>query len=420
MEELNKNKKLQVISIVIMVCSILIIAFGVYLRNNDEKESKKDNEKYTPNKVLVNDFSLSFLKLESDKKNLIYSPLSIKYALSMLKEGANGKTKEEIVSVIGEDEPTKYEAIPNTLSLANSVFIRDTYKDKVNNSYTDTIKSKYDAEVIYDSFKDATTVNDWIANKTFNLIKNMLKDEYFNDPNLELILVNALAIDMEWQEGFDKESTTSRPFIKENGEEVGAAMMNTLTKNSKYYQDSDFNVVSIPLKEYNGKKLEFVAVMPRKDNLQGFVTSDNFEEQLNELLNKMHNVDKEKLSISIPRFDFEYDLKLSEDLKTLGIVSAFNPDDADFSNISNTGLYVEDALHRANIKFSEEGIKASAATVILMRDEAAIEEDEVKYLTYDRPFLFLIKDSDTNEIWFTGTVYNPLLWEDVKTDYKYE
>ena len=40
-----------------------------------------------------NNFAFSFLQMEFDKKNIVYSPLSIKYALNMLNEGATGNTK---------------------------------------------------------------------------------------------------------------------------------------------------------------------------------------------------------------------------------------------------------------------------------------------------------------------------------------
>ena len=30
-------------------------------------------------------------------------------------------------------------------------------------------------------------------------------------------------------------------------------------------------------------------------------------------------------------------------------------------------------------------------------------------LTFDKPYLFLIRDKDSGEVWFTGTVYNPLV-----------
>ena len=32
-------------------------------------------------------------------------------------------------------------------------------------------------------------------------------------------------------------------------------------------------------------------------------------------------------------------------------------------------------------------------------------------MTFDRPYMFLIRDKENGEVWFVGTVYEPLLWE---------
>ena len=65
------------------------------------KEVQKINQ-YSAYRLSGNsleDFDLFFLQLENEKKNKIYSPLSIKYALEMLEEGANGETKDQINSM---------------------------------------------------------------------------------------------------------------------------------------------------------------------------------------------------------------------------------------------------------------------------------------------------------------------------------
>jgi serpin B len=56
-----------------------------------------------------------------------------------------------------------------------------------------------------------------------------------------------------------------------------------------------------------------------------------------------------------------------------------------------------------------------------MFDKAAIlEEEKIVYLNYNQPFMFVIRDSKTNEVWFLGTVYNPIEWEDIKGEYNYK
>ena len=87
--------------------------------------------------------------------------------------------------------------------------------------------------------------------------------------------------------------------------------------------------------------------------------------------------------------------------------------------MSYTKLYVSDALHKANIDFTEKGIKAAAVTVIYMTDGIALAEDKPIEINIDKPFLYVIRDKNTGEIWFVGTVYEPNSWEKDKADYQY-
>ena len=90
------------------------------------------------------------------------------------------------------------------------------------------------------------------------------------------------------------------------------------------------------------------------------------------------------------------------------------------SNIT-AGAYISDVKHKANIEFTQYGIKAAAATMMGGAGAAGAFDYffEVPYekvdLTFDKPYMFIIRDKSTGEVWFTGTVYNPLLWKDDTT-----
>ena len=120
--------------------------------------------------------------------------------------------------------------------------------------------------------------------------------------------------------------------------------------------------------------------------------------------------------ISIPLFKFSYELKLLEDLKALGIEDVFDINSADLSKLtSEEKQYIFDATHMANIEFSNDGIKAAAATSMGGAGSAGCGFDykydipvEVIDVTFDKPYLFLIRDKDSGEVWFVGTVYQPI------------
>ena len=95
---------------------------------------------------------------------------------------------------------------------------------------------------------------------------------------------------------------------------------------------------------------------------------------------------------------------------------------ADLSNLTETNdTFISDAKHKANIEFTQDGIKAAAATVV----GGAGAGDWYDYLfeiptekidiTFDKPYMFIIRDKTTGETWFTGTVYEPTLWDEDTT-----
>ena len=162
-------------------------------------EISKESEEQVKNKIVGHklcDFDLSFLKEENKEENKIYSPLSIKAALKMLEESTEGESKKQISNYIGEYTPTKYVSNSN-MAFANAMFVRDSFTIK--DAYKSTLKSKYNAEAISDSFKTASNVNSWVKKNTLNLIDNLLDDI---DEGTNFILINALGIDMEWKDRF--------------------------------------------------------------------------------------------------------------------------------------------------------------------------------------------------------------------------
>jgi len=389
-----------------------------------DKEDKEDKE------ILIQDnqdFDFSFLKMENKKKNMLYSPLSIKYALKMLEEGANNNTYTEINKVIGNAELSKYSSIDKVLSIANGLFIRDEYYEYVKQEYINKLKKEYEAEVKLDEFKDAQNVNKWIEDKTLGIIKDMLKDKVFQDSYVVMVLINALTIDMEWVDPFVYRNTGGYDFYLDDGETMKATTMskkNVMSEDISYYIDDDMTVLSMNLKEYYGNQFEFMAIMP-KENLSGFVENVT-NDQINEIDGKLKLTSDEVdgANIKIPKFKFNYDLDLTTDLKNLGIKDAFDENRADFSNMGyakelGEPLCVSEALHKADIDFTEKGVKAAAVTVILTTGATSMPRPRYPVdVIIDKPFMFVIRDKSTKDIWFTGTVYEPNAWENDEASYK--
>ena len=420
-KELKIKFKTAVILIVILLIVVIAI-FAIIINREGFKGTSSSGliDSKSGNHVVDTDFSMKFLKLENNKQNMIYSPLSIKYALGMLNEGANGNTKTQIENVIGDLNLTKYNNIDKVLSLANAVYIRDTYSKYVKEDYTKILAEKYNAEMNYDSFSNANNINNWIENKTLGIIKNMLQDGMVQNPDTKMLLINALAIDMEWKNPFKSDSTGGEDFYLEDGSNMTATTMHmkTTSDSVSYYKNKDITALTMDLEQYDDTQLEFVAIMP-EENLSDYIETFTIED-FDNIIEKSTLASKTKngVRISIPKFSFDYDLKLKNDLIELGITDAFDENLANFSNMADTELYVSEVLHKANIDFTERGIKAAAVTVAKIEVTSMLaEEDKPIEIKIDKPFLYVIRDKNTGEIWFVGTVYEPNSWEEDKADY---
>ena len=519
MTKKDGNKKKITFWICFVIISVACIVGELFFLNNlNKKEPKKDpivseNEKYTsPYKMSGNsleNFDLQFLKLENKEVNKIYSPLSIKYALQMLNDGASGASREQISAIIGNYVPKKY-VNSNNMSLANVMFIRNDFKNAVQTGYVNKLKGTYDADVVYDSFENAKTINDWVKDKTLNLIDNVVEDDDLD--GLDFILTNALSIDMEWVQriqphgskgdypwefSFNHEKYKNRveindgspvqkvkfnnkydagvldvsatinnyDIVKELGRDniyriIETEYTNWLNEGSNYEYAKSENKLDIPkfvnnfideldanygkyssstdflvytddsvkafakdLKTYDGTTLQYVGIMPTNVSLKEYINNVDAK-SLNNVISGLKTIKPEsfdqgkviEINASIPVFKFEYNLNLKDDLKKLGVEDIFDETKADLSGIvSSRGEFISLVKHKANIEFSNEGIKASATTLLGGAGNAngpfydhlfEVPVEKID-LTFDKPYMFIIRDKDSGEVWLTGTVYEP-------------
>ena len=530
------QKKNNVALIVIILLIIAAIGIGVYFVGKDKDNKpvdKKESEVKKPE--LKSEFRLSgnglekfdlyFLQLENEEKNKVYSPLSIKYALEMLAEGADGDTKAQLDAIIGDYVAKKYTNSKN-MSFANAFFVRDTFKDSIRKDYSDLLKNKYNAELILDSFKNPENINNWVNEKTLNMIPKLVESVDDND----FFLINALAIDMEWVkkiqsdtgeeynvqfkhekvkaddddnewnkengisgvsvypldsvdytgikfEGFAEKAKSAEiaavankyDAVKEIGEENVRKTINSeysewlkseegkecskgvpedypqdvskyvdkfvkdLNSNYKhmssstdflFYDDSDVKVFAKDLKEYNGTTLQYVGIMPKTEKLTDFISSTN-SSKLNEYIKNLKDMSLNSFEDGymtiiegyIPMFKMDYELDLMGDLQKIGVKDIFDSEKANLSKMISEKEYIDTALHKANIEFSNEGIKASAATALggagstscgfEHRYEVPLKKINI---TFDKPYMYLVRDKESGEVWFTGTVYSPVTY----------
>jgi len=404
---------------------VILVLFGVLAAcQNDENISqlepkvRKDIVLSPSERVMMNrgtDFVFRFFnqvcQSETEKPNVLISPLSASLALSMAANGAKGNTLAEMQTTLGfspssfsPDEMNSYNQMLTTelldldnttqISIANSIWVKQGFK--VYDSFINVNKDYYNAEVRNLDFASSTAkdiINQWCADKTNQRIKNVIEEI---PADMRLYLINALYFKGTWTSKFGKSNTNYEKFTNVDGSESTVPMMNQ-TSSFNYLQNDYFSIAEFP---YGNGAFSMVVLLPAEgktldESLSG-LTYDNW----NEWILQMSGVD---LKVKLPKFELKYDKDLIGDMKDMGMKDAFDGNKADFSKMSAADLYVGILQQFAYIKVDEEGTEASAVTVVGMLDTSVGPLSPISFYV-NRPFAFLIKEKSTGAILFIGKI----------------
>jgi serine protease inhibitor len=361
-----------------------------------------------------NNFAFNLMKqlINKDKnKNIIISPLSISTILAETQNGANGQTKNEILSAIGLkniDEKSINEQYYSTLDyynnlkssrlkVADSIWVNKTVS--LNKDFVDTAKNYYNSEVNsvdFDNPNTVGTINQWVDKSTDGQIKQIIDNI---DKYTKAILINSISFKGTWKNEFSPYNTKEEEFTLSSGEKVKIdTMQNTLI--NSYLKEDNFQAVRLPY--YDG--LEMDLFLPDKGvNINDFMekaTKENFDKWLKDFSDA-------RVNMKIPKFKLEYtEDKMADVLKNLGVQQVFDANKSNLDGIAKD-TFISSITHKTCISVDEKGTEAAAVTAEIMAGSSAPSEYKNVDFVVDRPFVFAIRDCKTGAIIFIGKIENP-------------
>jgi serpin B len=198
---------------------------------------------------------------------------------------------------------------------------------------------------------------------------------------------------------FEEHNTEDGPFTLLDGSTVSVPMM-AQTELFRYAEEDGYQALAMG---YLGANLSMLFILPAEGDFEGFESSLSTE-TLDKILG---DLERQPVSLFLPKFTFESEFGLSQTLADMGMASAFGSE-ADFSGMTGSrDLFISDVIHKAFIAVDEEGTEAAAATAVVMTESAAPIFENPSIMRLDRPFFFLIRDDTTGSILFAGRVLNP-------------
>lgn len=369
---------------------------------------------------------------ESENGNLFFSPFSIISALGMADAGAKGETDQQIRKALSVQLPAddfhaalngldqsieSYAATVNNLEFknVNSIWSHNGQGFALKMGYLDKLEVNYGAGVNLLNFSEnpdssRIIINDWVSEQTNNRINELLPAGSINSLT-RVVLTNAIYFLADWKVKFDVTRTKNESFTRKDGSAVTVPMMvlgDTAVTDGKDFKQLYGRVDSTRILElpYSGDRLVMDILLPDSGAFDYFERKIS-RQMIDSLINSLSLIALPP--VQIPRFEFSTaSISLKNALTAMGMEDAFSETAADFSGMSETPLFVSDVVHKAFIKVNEKGTEAAAATGVVF---ATVSVTAPKIFIANRPFVYLIRDTQTKSILFMGRVLDPTITE---------
>lgn len=348
--------------------------------------------------------------------NFVASPLSIALAFSMVRAGAGGTTAKELDSVFGfpaSGRDEAYNAIsgqlatvdippkpkggerdgsdkrnPPVVSIGNALFPQQGFT--VDAGFLRTLAEQYAAGVRPVDFGGdaAKQINSWVERQTAGRIKKVFETLA---PDTKLVLANTVYFKADWRSFFLDVADAS--FTRSDGTAIATPTMRNGLR-IRYAETAGISAIELPYAE--GPYAMWLMLPPAGGKPEDALT--------HQVLARLRDSFTElQVEVAVPKWDFDSSIDLKRVLGKLGLTAAFQGG-ADFSGIA-PGLFISDAVHKANITVDEWGSEAAAVTGLAMALSGP-PPTQAKFVA-DRPFAFAIVGGKDSIPLFIGRVSDP-------------
>lgn len=357
-----------------------------------------------------------FDAVSKDMENSMFSPLSLNMALGMAAAGAKGSTRSALDAYLGTDDYSGFaerymdivkerynfkseydDKYNNVFEIANSFWSDESLPFK--ESYKQDIFVKFGAEIRNMDFRKKSAVigavNKWVNEKTRKMIPAVIDD--YSD-YITSMLINTVYFESRWLDEWSINTNSRQTFTLADGSTKELPLM---YNGAEYYFENSA-AAAFSCGYMNG--LEFIGILPKQTG--GFTVESLDIPSLLESRSADYDV-----TARMPRLKFSSDFLLRDALEAAGLSEIFDAEKADFSGIadfSGTDRFrVSEVLQKTSLELDENGTRAAAVTAMLNAGAAAPVEREKREVTLDRPFAFMIYDSEQEQIVFLGKVADP-------------
>lgn len=321
------------------------------------------------------------------------SPASLDAVLAVLGYGASGPAQQQLFQLYGFTDRSQFLQLLQRITQVmsdqdikggNAIFFEKRYSTINPEFYRAVANYMYLSQSDFTNANQARQeVNGWIERNSG--LPDVIPLLVFQNPDLKMIVANALWFKDEWERKFLKHSTRPDNFTNRNGQVVQVPTMSQ-TCTMSWLESGPVTAVKLMFK--NGAYAEFFLGLPENQ-----VIPD-------------HGViyQQGKVELYLPKFEAKQEINLLPVFQAIGLSGLFNDG---FGNIRpERDLGVSAAAQKLVARFDEDGAEVKVATYagIALACIAMPPPEQPKIIRFDRPFHYRIVKNGISLIdgWYNG------------------
>lgn len=360
-----------------------------------------------------------------NRGNFVLSPYVLAYALGMNRSGAEGDTLAQLDRVLhvgpGLDLDRGFATLAQVLATRTGDRRSETRKGtieliaasslwaprgtKFRDAFLDRMSGSYGVGVHVVDFRSdpetaRTSMNDWARDATRGAVTQLIPRGLLTDQT-SLVGASTFTLQAPWDKPFVADPAAVGRFTTIDGQSTTPRTMSTSSRSAGRYARGDgWQAIELP---YLGRQLSMLLVLPDPGPFDLF-EQDFTAGRLKEITAGLETA---PLDLRLPRFQFETSTRLDSELNAMGATSIFNFQDADLDGVAdNETLFLSATAHQSYIDVSEHGTGTQTGSISVNQEDGAVGPDTQR-VTFDRPFIFLVRDQETGLVLSLGRVVNP-------------
>lgn len=371
----------------------------------------------------VSDFELklfrNYYKNNSDKKSFVFAPANTALTLGLIANGAAKQSQTNIINSLGdelvldstnqcssyfqsrlnafctdgsEDKENQKSTEKAYFRLNQSYFFNDTVDIRKN--FLTSNANYYGADIFRFVFSDENSVRKANSVLGENAVTAL-------DSSDNLLCISSSDVYDEWLSAYEKDAVADGTFYSKSGEKT----VKYMTSAENYIHTDKAQGI---IKYMRNTPVKFAVIMPNEDtSLESYISSLTYLEY-SDLLESFKITSL--TNASVPEFSIKSDgapVSLKTELDACGLADIFT-EDINLSNITlSDDLFVNDISEiQPSITVNSSGIGGSESvkptvSANVLKSEGKTTDGTLKF---DRPFIFMLIDNESNIPLYIGTV----------------